>query len=170
MQSKISNFLRASREVNQSEINEESMKISTGHHCQCKRKVLHQGQPFPPLPPPVPSEVGLREGGGWLTFSCILWYFSLFFCISFFENKFVSRLRRGDFRYTQRYFSKRFIQALYPSTSSKHFIKALYQSTLSKHFIQALDTSTLSKHFIKVLQLRLSRYYNRVYQGISNAF
>ena len=89
---------------------------------------------------------------------------------------------------TQRYFikafyqntlSNHFIQALYPSTLSKHFIKALYQITLSKHviqalyqitlsnhFIQALYQSTLSEHFIKVLQSRLSRYYNRVYQSI----
>ena len=68
---------------------------------------------------------------------------------------------------TQRYF----IKTLYTSTLSKHFTQALYQ----KHFTQALYQSTLhmrlSKHFTQALyQSTLSRYYNRVYQGITIAF
>jgi len=98
----------------------------------------------------------------------------------------LSRLRRGDFRYTtissthvfrlefvrasgeailgtQRYFNK----ALYTSTLTKHFTQALYPSTLSKHFIQALYTSTLTKHFIQALyQSTLSNHFTQaLYQS-----
>ena len=51
--------------------------------------------------------------------------------------------------------------------TQRYFIKTLYTSTLPKHFTQAL----YQKHFTQALyQSTLSRYYNRVYQGITIAF
>ena len=62
-----------------------------------------------------------------------------------------------------------FLKAIFKNNTFLNVFLISLNSTLHKHFIKALYTSTLSKHFIKVLQSRLSRYYNRVYQGITIA-